>query len=297
MAATELEMSTLTLYLMTEKGLTVLSRLADEGMSKAIGRVVVASDKAVQKDYRTEIEALASSLGIPCSDRQSAPPPADHAIAIGWRWLIRPADKLIVLHDSLLPRYRGFSPLVSALINGDAKVGATALFASEEFDRGPVIAQAAIDVVHPLTIQQAISKVCGLYASLVVPIVATLARGDLPVSSAQDEERATYSVWRDDDDYTIDWSDDAARIERFVDAVGYPYLGAATRVGDETYRVLEARALPDVVVENRVAGKVLFVRDGHPVVVCGRGLIAIRRMVDADGANALPLSRMRTRFS
>ena len=48
-------------------------------------------------------------------------------IAAGWRWLLPSTEKLIVLHDSLLPRYRGFNPLVSQLIDKEERLGVTAV--------------------------------------------------------------------------------------------------------------------------------------------------------------------------
>ena len=72
--------------------------------------------------------------------------------AIGWKWIIDNTSQLIVLHDSLLPKYRGFSPLVNSLINGDTLTGVTALFASSEYDKGEIIEQAQIGLDKNSTI-------------------------------------------------------------------------------------------------------------------------------------------------
>jgi methionyl-tRNA formyltransferase len=65
-------------------------------------------------------------------------------MAVSWRWLIdHPAEQLIVFHDSLLPRYRGFEPLVTSLVNGETRIGVAALFGASEFDTGDVIVQSA----------------------------------------------------------------------------------------------------------------------------------------------------------
>jgi methionyl-tRNA formyltransferase len=55
--------------------------------------------------------------------------------------------------------------------------------------------------------------------------------------------------------------------------------------------------LPDVIIENRAVGKVIFMDNGSPVVVCGQGLLKILKLTE-DGAeyNVLPLSRFRTRI-
>jgi methionyl-tRNA formyltransferase len=104
-------------------------------------------------------------------------------------------------------------------------------------------------------------------------------------------------LWRDDEDYLVDWSWPAERIRRFVDAVGAPYKGAASIVDGKMLRLLKAEALPDVAVANRTVGKVIFVRNGRPVVTCGSGLLRVDELVeDASGASVLPLRKFRTRF-
>jgi methionyl-tRNA formyltransferase len=62
-------------------------------------------------------------------------------------------------------------------------------------------------------------------------------------------------------------------------------------------RIFEAEELPDVVVEDRAPGKVIFVQDGRPVVVCGSGLLRILDLRDdATGESLLPLRKFRSRF-
>ncbi len=67
-------------------------------------------------------------------------------------------------------------------------------------------------------------------------------------------------------------------------------------LNDRIYRILEVQELPDLVIENRVPGKMIFLEDGFPVVVCGSGLLQIRRMQDEEGNDALPLKNFRNRF-
>ena len=62
-------------------------------------------------------------------------------------------------------------------------------------------------------------------------------------------------------------------------------------------RILEVERLPDLAIENRCPGKVLFLRDGRPVVVCGSGLLKVTWLEDDSGASLLPLGRLRVRFS
>ena len=287
------------LYLMTAKGLATLQSFISDVEASYLAYVVVAKDPNVVDDYYEEIFDLASRFGVPVYERSQTPPPASHLIAVSWRWLIDPSpeQQLIVFHDSLLPRYRGFAPLVSALINGDKEIGVTALLASEEYDRGPILSQEIVSIEYPLKIAEAIALLTPCYQRLAVKTANTIIQNRM-VITAQNEEEATYSLWRDEEDYYIDWNCDADYIKRFTDALGSPYKGAATVANGEILRITECIALPDVKIENRVNGKVIFMHGEHPVVVCGMGLLKIlKSTVENSSASALPLKKFRTRFS
>ena len=148
-----------------------------------------------------------------------------------------------------------------------------------------------------MTLQQAIDQVCSCYVSLVKDIVAKVETGEKIIGLEQEEERVTYSLWRDKEDYRIDWSKDSDYIERFVDALGFPYNGASSLMNGRLVRVMGVEQLPDLQIENRDVGKVVFKQDGKPVVVCGTGLVKIHHLIENDTKeNILPLRRFRTRF-
>ena len=71
-----------------------------------------------------------------------------------------------------------------------------------------------------------IDDVASVYAELGAEIVARILSQSL-IALPQDESKVTYSLWRDEEDYRIDWHDDAKRIEHFVACVGFPYKGAS----------------------------------------------------------------------
>lgn len=288
------------LFAASRRGLASLRHL----LAKDPGRlayVVTDADSSAVRDYAGEILAEAVASGIAASAKGRLPqatPGAEVRIAVGWRRLLPldPRSPLIVLHDSLLPRYRGFAPLVSALINGESRLGVTALLAGEAYDQGPILAQEAVDVSYPLTIADAIERVIPCYVRLLDEIATRLDRGDFS-GRAQDESLASYSLWRDEEDYRIPWTDDATRIVRFVDATGFPYRGASCRVDGADFRVEAATALEDIRLENRAPGKIFRLERGAPVVVCGRGLLRIDRMSSDGGKDALPWVRLKTRFA
>jgi methionyl-tRNA formyltransferase len=288
------------LCIMGEKGLSVLQGVINQHGAACISMVVVAKDTNVINDFSNEITDCCIKHHINFHYRgQSVTTDAPYVIAVSWRWLLPvvPHQKIIVLHDSLLPRYRGFAPLVSALINGETSVGVTALFASESYDTGDVISQSAITIAYPITIKRVIEMISAIYVALVVDIVEKV-KSNIPLMAVpQNEQNASYSLWRDDEDYFIDWHKSSFEIRRLIDAVGYPYLGAVCTIDGIVCQVTEAEEAADVEIENRDAGKVIFMDKGCPVVVCGSGLLKITGLLNNQTKQSmLPLKKFRTRF-
>lgn len=282
------------------KGLRTIEALGESGLPIQL-HCQIGRDSNVQDDYSAQIAEYCRQREIPFTfrgDANSSLCSASFVLAVGWRWMIRDIDekKLLVFHDSLLPRYRGFAPLVSALLNREPEIGVTALFGADEYDRGHIIAQCKMNVKYPTTIQSEIDRISHLYARLSVIAVSTLLKNPSDRGSPQNEELATYSLWRDDEDYRINWSNDANYIQHFVACLGFPYLGASTTANDRVIRILSCSVISDVNIENRTPGKVIFLKNSLPVVVCGKGLLKIERAVYENGEDALPFPSFRILF-
>lgn len=290
----------ITLFAMTLRGHHLISSVIERYGSGFIDQVISAKDANIKDDYYEEITGLCMENNIPVSNRsENIAINSPYVLAIGWRWLIDldPKSKLIVFHDSILPSYRGFAPLVNALINKEPEIGVTALFASEKYDRGDIITQCKTSITYPLTIEQAIDINNANYQKCCFIVCDMIAEGKQIDSKPQDEKMATYSLWRDDDDYQIDWARSAEDIERFIDAVGHPYLGASSFAGNKKVRILKAAQVKDKTIVIRQVGKIIEVEDGMPVVVCGTGLLQIREAInDETGNSFLPLKNFRIKF-
>lgn len=288
------------LYLIGAKGFSVLNSLLDEYGASSIAFVIAAQDAGTEEDFFNEIEGLCLESGINFYNRNQEKKEsiqADCLFAVGWRWLISDSRKLIVFHDSLLPKYRGFSPLVNMLINGEREIGVTALLASGEYDRGNILGRKSIALQYPIKVVTAIEMIRPIYSDMALEIYCGLLSGRDITGEPQDEALATYSLWRDEEDYSIDWSSSSVEIERFCNAVGYPYKGACTHVREEKVRIIDVEPLHDVVIESRSShiGKVIFIDDGAPVVVCGAGLLKIKNYrFECNGDKKI---NFRTRFS
>ncbi|MBS8269969.1 methionyl-tRNA formyltransferase [Halomonas litopenaei] len=287
-------------YLMGKKGYDCISSFVNSLGSECISFVVSARDKGVKDDFFNEISEFCALKGIDFYEKSDPLKKKryDVSFAIGWRWVISEYDKLIVFHDSLLPKYRGFSPLPNMLINGEKRLGVTALFASEDYDAGNIIEQSSVAIEYPLKVSDAINIVANLYVSLLLKVSRMVCEGKEIIATRQKLEEATFSLWRDDIDYEIDWRKSSEEICRFVDAVGYPYDGAKTIISGRHVRVNDVTIIEDVVVESRDdhVGKVLFMDAEGPTVVCGDGLVKLLNVIDKSGNNIVSEIPFRTRF-
>lgn len=284
------------------KGLNVLKAAEAADCLNRVYQVVVGSDHGVDNDYSLDIIAFCS-LNKLSWVRQSKSwvcpvnPAQLCAIAAGWRWMINePFREIIVIHDSLLPRYRGFNPVVSALLARESIIGITALRAKEGYDSGPVIGSRKLSIDYPTKLATVVGRIGDLYFDLACDLFRCLDNLELFTGVPQDESKATYSIWRDEEDYRINWSNSAEDIQHFINCVGSPYRGASTRYDCSLLRIHEVEIERDVEIVNRDVGKVIFVRDTHPVVICGDGLLRLTHVTDEKGNYFLPFKKFRIRL-
>ncbi len=290
----------ITLYLMSKKGYKVLEALINNNYTSVISEVIYGRDSNVKNDYANDIAKLSSQYNIPCFDRKhnKIAIKSLYSIAISWRWLIKETkSSLIVVHDSLLPDYRGFSPLVNMLINEEKCIGVTALFATEEYDKGDIIYKSKTNIRYPIKIKEAIDIIIDNYIDVVLRIFKTLTLDEKLPRIKQNETKASYSLWRGEEDYHIDWNKNSKSILNFINAVSYPYKGAFTYVNNKKIRILEAEIRTDVSIKNRDCGKVIFIENKYPVIVCRKGLLKITKAIyEISGKNALPLDKFRIKL-
>lgn len=285
-------------FLMTQKGFDVVSSLVLNKQITFVDFVCIGRDTNLENDFSDEIENLCQDHDITFFYRESLQDQlkkSDYYIAISWRWLID-LPNLIIIHDSILPMYRGFAPLVNMLINGEKEIGATALLASSEYDRGAIVAQKKIAIQYPILINEAINQIGKLYIKLVSEIISlAISKSFKPIP--QNEENATYCVWLDNEDYFINWSWTADKIKRKIDACGYPYQGAKSILDGEIVIIESAEVEKDITIENRIVGKVIFIRNNYPIIICGEGLLKLTKATKANNKeNILPLNKFRSKF-
>ena len=286
------------LYLMNYKGLKVLEYFIKKN-SEIINYVCIGYDKKINNDYSNEIITICkkNNLNFCRRSEENQITKAHYSIAVSWRWILKEVENLIVLHDSLLPKYRGFAPLVSQLINGENTIGVSAILANQSYDKGDLIIQKSRNINYPIKIKDALILNNQCYLECIDYLLNILQNGKNIKTIPQKEDQATYSLWRDDQDYLINWYNSSEQIKRFIDAVGDPYSGAKTKLNGEEILINDSEVYDDVFIHNRDVGKVIFLEDENPVIVCAKGLLIIKEAFYKDtNKSIIPLTFFRSRF-
>ena len=214
----------------------------------------------------------------------------DLLFAVSWRFLVpasvfqRSVRGAYVLHDSLLPEYRGFSPTVWAIINGEDHTGVTLFEMAEAMDFGPVVAQKRVPIGETETIADVMERVTASYLSLLEDNLPALLAGTA-IRKVQNEDHATYCCKRLPSDNKIVWSRSARDLHNLIRAVGRPYPGAYVEVNGKTVIVWSA-SLPVRQLRYRgaIPGRVIEVLPGKGVIVLtGDGCIMLEKVDVGEG--------------
>tara|TARA_R110000868_G_scaffold150063_3_gene372967 strand:+ start:27927 stop:28808 length:882 start_codon:yes stop_codon:yes gene_type:complete len=131
------------------------------------------------------------------------------------------------IHGALLPRYRGRTPHVWAIINGETKAGITAHVIDEGCDTGDIIAQIEVSIDKNDTGSDMLRKYAKAYYPLIKRVLSDASTNSLKLKK-QNEEDATYFGKRTPKDGGINWNWQKEYIRNWVRAQAYPYPGAFT---------------------------------------------------------------------
>lgn len=123
---------------------------------------------------------------------------------------------IINIHPSLLPKYRGPTPIESAILNGDTETGVSIMQLSAGMDDGPVYDQRRLALGNDSK-QELYEKIVAVSTDLFFAVFPTILDGTL-LPQEQDSTKATYSKLIQKDDGRIDWKQPAIQIERAIRA-------------------------------------------------------------------------------
>lgn len=179
------------------------------------------------------------------------------------------------IHASLLPRYRGASPIQHAIIDGEERTGITIMQMDAGIDTGDILYQKELPIDRRDTSQSLYDKLTVLGGQTIVEALKLLEQGML-VPRKQREEESCYVKMITKEMGRIDFSRDALSIERLVRGM-IPWPSAYTLFRGKRMKIWEAVALEGD-VSGLAAGTVSAVGKEDFTVVTGRGFLQIREL-------------------
>lgn len=282
------------------RGWRLAQRLVERG-EEVVGAYVFEEDAHESPRHADRIASLFTDAGAPARKTRKI---ADTALAeirdsmrpdvvfcLGWRTLI-PMTVLnaaplggVAVHDSLLPRLRGFAPTNWGLILGHEQLGATLFQITDSVDAGDVYFQEAFKPA-PDEPYEAIQERIAEIAVRLFDRYLDASRTGRPLGHHQNEAEATYTCARSPADGQIDWRDPSERIERLVRALAPPAPGAFTHHRGSPLFVTRAACVAQPRhYEGRIPGRIIerHAETGAVDVLCGEGVLRIQRVRAEDG--------------
>jgi methionyl-tRNA formyltransferase len=197
------------------------------------------------------------------------------------------------VHTSLLPKYRGASPIQSAILNGETETGVTIMKMDAGLDTGEIISQARTPVLPEDNSQTLHDRLAQLGAELLVETIPDYVAGKIQ-SKAQPAEGASYAAKIKKEDGKIDWNEPAEKILNRLRAFT-PWPGAFTFLRNAEHRSA-GRAMigvpkpqllkiwkAEVVEKSGGAGEILSADKNGIVVACGKNALRILELQREGG--------------
>ncbi|MFI7671168.1 methionyl-tRNA formyltransferase [Nocardia sp. NPDC049526] len=261
-------------------GRKTLQALIDSEHEVVLAVTHPASEQSYKAIWSDSVEELARAHGIPLHLTERADAETidlvkraepDVIVVNSWyTWMPAelynlPPHGTLNLHDSLLPAFTGFSPVLWALISGATETGLTVHRMDEGLDTGDILVQRSIPIGPNDTGTELVLRGMELIPAAINEALAALESGTA-VWRPQNRAERTYFHKRAERDSRIDWTWSAVDLERFVRALSEPYPRAFTHYRGERVEVLSAH-----VSEARYGGTPgrVIVQEGGGAVVTG----------------------------
>lgn len=197
--------------------------------------------------------------------------------------LILPASVLkipklgcINIHASLLPRWRGASPIQHAILSGDEQTGITIMQMDVGLDTGDILYQIRCPIEKEDTSQILHNRLAELGALALAEALERLSSGSLRATQ-QEESGATYAHKIKKEDGNIDWKQPAIILERKIRAFN-PWPAAYTHLKEKVIRVLQANVLDGSVEPAVLPGTILQASKLGIDVVTGNQILRLTQL-------------------
>ena len=258
---------------------SAVADVADE-----LGIPVIKANR-VDEEVRNLIKATGADLGIIVAYGALLDQAALNLLDKGW----------INLHYSLLPKWRGAAPVQRAIMAGDRETGVTLFQLDKGMDTGPIHLQIPTVIEPDESTDTLLPRLTELGISGLAELLPRVASG-LTSPMAQDLELLATLPTADKltrEDARIDWHRNAVELENHIRGLN-PEPMAWTTLEDETFRIIEARALgstdwQSLAGEDSLVG-VVHIEKNRVLVSCGEGTLLELKTVQPAGKKSMPSS-------
>jgi len=186
-----------------------------------------------------------------------------------------PKQGCLNIHPSLLPKYRGPSPISSAILSGDDETGVTVMTVLPKIDSGHILSQLKVTIDAEDTTASLTPKLFQLGADLLVYTIPRWIDGEI-TAHPQADNTATYTRTYTKDDGRIDWTMPAEQIWRMVRAFD-PWPRCYTTWQGKTLKIIETIPLQEI-QSGQKPGQVIKLgeADADVGVITGNGILLLR---------------------
>lgn len=194
-----------------------------------------------------------------------------------------PPHGIVNVHASLLPKYRGSSPIQWALINGEKKTGITIMQTVEGLDCGDILLQKSIDITSEDNAGTLFEKLGALGADALIEYLDGLECGRKFMPVKQDESQSTYFPMLSKSDGKIDWSVYAEQIINKTRGL-MPWPGIYTYLNGKLLKLFDIELCD---LSGKKCGEILQADKSGIVVACGDKSIKIKEL-QIEGKKRMP---------
>ncbi len=191
-----------------------------------------------------------------------------------------PKIAVLNVHGSILPKYRGASPIQQAVIDGEKETGVSIMRTVYDLDAGDILLCKKISIDKSDTSQTVFDKVAQLGGEAIIEAIKLIESGEYSFTP-QDHTKATYTKMIKKEDARIDFNKTAEEICNHVRGM-YNWPIAFFSIKDEIIKVHECEVVNDDT--NKVAGTVELADNKNGLIVnCGKGQIRLSKIQKLSG--------------
>lgn len=271
----------------------ILKQLAESGWKPIL--VITQPDKARGRGLKLKesaVKALAKKLNIPYLQPTKLKDPdfiqkiksyrpdlcvlAAYGKIIPKEILAIPPKGFLNVHPSLLPRWRGASPIQAAILNGDKETGVTIILMDEEMDHGPILESRKWKIENRITYKELEEKLVEEASKLLIEILPKWLNGEIK-PTVQGHSKTTFCPMIKKEDGRIDWHEPAEKIERKIRAF-QDWPVAFFETNGKRIKILEADVLKnETILKDKKIGE-FFCFNKELVVKCGKDALIIKKI-------------------